>query len=73
MKDSSITIHMLMTHMSTLHCVVELHCWYSIESNIPKNFWWYAAVSCHFLKLRLIGRVIFAEIDSRGALLRLTC
>jgi hypothetical protein len=65
---------LLMTHMywSPLHCIVELHYRDSTERNTPKNFWWCAAVSCRFQGLGPISRVISAETDTHGILLRQT-
>ena len=55
-----------MTHMywSALHRIVELHLSRCHREKHTKNFWWCAAVSCCFCRLRLIGRVMSAEVDT---------
>jgi hypothetical protein len=63
MKDSLLTAHM---YWPALHCIVGPIYQDSIERNAPKNFCWCAEASCHFLRLRLIGRVMSAETDSHG-------
>ena len=40
--------------------------WDAKERNAPKNFWWYAAVSCCSLELGLIDRVVSAETDTHA-------
>jgi hypothetical protein len=54
MMESSLTICL---YWFTLHCVVALHCWDSIERNAPKIFWWFAEMIfffCYFHRRRLI-------------------
>ena len=60
MKDSLLTTHV---YWFTLHCVVEL-CLLGLL-RIIQNFWWCAAVCCCFCGLRLIGRVMSTETDTR--------
>jgi hypothetical protein len=61
LKDSLLATHM---YWFTLHCVVELHLSELHREKYSKNFWWCAAVSCHFHGFRLIGRVMSAETDT---------
>ena len=63
MKDSLLVTCM---YRSTLHCVVELHLSGLRREKFTNIFWWCAVVSCHFLGLGLIGRVMLAETDSHA-------
>jgi hypothetical protein len=51
-----------------MHVLIHLHCVVETlqRESTPKNFWWCAAVSCHFCGFGLIGRVKSAEIDSHA-------
>jgi hypothetical protein len=66
MKGHVIKDYLLTTGMywSALHCIVELYLSGLHREKHTKNFWWYAAVSCCFCRLRLIDRMMTAETDA---------
>ena len=52
MKDSLL---MMLMYWSALHFVVGLHLLGLHREKCTRNFWWCAAVSCYFHRLRLVG------------------
>jgi hypothetical protein len=63
MEDSLLTTHICIG----LPYVVLLSAFIKTpQRETPKNFWWCAAVSCCFLGLGLIGRVMSAETNARA-------
>ena len=70
MKDSLLTTHM---YWSALHCVVELHLsGLHREKHTKKTPGGVLVASCCFCGLRPLGRVVSANTDSCGVLLRQT-